>query len=175
MNIISLDNIFPHRRRYNWQTFTVHVSEHRTNWFENYFPCHSEEGFVYDRLINLCVLLHNQSLIFQEALISNLAHVDRLTILDTGSCPLISAFVKRVCQKDIVGKVHCEEFVDRRRALNRLLDLADDTCLFTVLAPDGHVLSGELRSFLDNIRYTADEGLQMYSDNEEKYYPLVFP
>ena len=117
--------------------------------FRYYF---TDDGkFVYDNLINLCIMVKNAGNEFRQVLEKNLPYVDRWTFLDTGSTDNTIKIIKDV-MKDKKGKLYCEPFINFRDSRNRCLDLAGKSCKFNIMLDDTYTLQGNVRDFLTLIR-----------------------
>jgi len=105
----------------------------------------------YDNLINLCVMVKNGGPQFETMLNENKHLIDQWTILDTGSTDDTVEIIKKVLA-DKKGKLYEEPFINFRDSRNRLLELAGQTCKYTVMLDDTYVVKGDLREFLNEAR-----------------------
>ena len=117
--------------------------------FKYYF---TDDGkFVYDNLINLCIMVKNAGNDFRHVLEKNLPFVDRWTFLDTGSTDNTIKIIKDV-MKNKKGNLYCEPFINFRDSRNRCLDLAGQVCKFNIMLDDTYTLQGNVRDFLSYLR-----------------------
>lgn len=139
----------------------IHV--HNSVWeeFQEEFKyCLNNEVLSYDNLINLLIMVKNAGNSFKDILEANLPYIDYWTILDTGSTDKTIDIIKEVL-KDKPGKLFQEPFINFRDSRNRLLDLAEENCVFNVMLDDTYVLKGNIREFLTYAR--ADDVVDSYS------------
>ena len=111
-----------------------------------------ENNFVYDNLIHLVVMVKDAGDDFKNVLEHNIPHIDRLTILDTGSTDNTVNIVKELLATKVRGELYEEPFINFRESRNRALDLAGDICKFTLMLDDTYCINGDLRGFLNEIR-----------------------
>jgi len=111
-----------------------------------------DEVLQYDNLINLCIMVKNGGNQFEQMLKDNMHLIDQWTILDTGS----TDNTVEIIQKTLVGKkrgeLYQEPFINFRDSRNRLLELAGETCKYTLMLDDTYVIKGDLRGFLNETR-----------------------
>jgi hypothetical protein len=111
-----------------------------------------DEKLDYDNLINLCIMVKNGGKQFEDMLNANLHLIDRWTILDTGSTDETIDIINRVLVGKKKGDLFQEPFINFRDSRNRLLELAGETCKFTLMLDDTYVIDGDLRGFLTEVR-----------------------
>jgi len=137
--------------------------------FRYYFDASGQ--FVYDNLIHLCVMVKNGGPLFERALTENLPIVDRWTVLDTGSTDGTQDMIRRVLAGK-KGRLVEEPFLNFRDSRNRCLELAGQSCKYTLMLDDTYAVRGDLRSFLTTIR--SDQFANSYSllilSNDIEYY-----
>jgi len=110
------------------------------------------EKLIYDNLIHLCIMVKNGGKQFETMLTENAKFIDRWTILDTGSTDETVEIINRVLVGKKKGYLFQEPFINFRDSRNRLLELAGDTCKFTLMLDDTYIVNGDLREFLNEIR-----------------------
>jgi hypothetical protein len=110
------------------------------------------EKLAYDNLINLCIMVKNGGKQFEDMLNANMHLIDRWTILDTGSTDETLEIINRVLVGKKKGELFQEPFINFRDSRNRLLELAGESCKFTLMLDDTYVINGDLREFLNEIR-----------------------
>lgn len=111
-----------------------------------------DNKLYYDNLINLCIMVKNGGKQFEDMLNSNMHLIDRWTILDTGSTDETLEIINRVLVGKKKGELYEEPFINFRDSRNRLLELAGESCKFTLMLDDTYVINGDLRGFLNEIR-----------------------
>jgi len=110
------------------------------------------EKLSYDNLINLCIMVKNGGKQFEDMLNSNAHLIDRWTILDTGSTDETIEIINRVLVGKKRGELFQEPFINFRDSRNRLLELAGESCKFTLMLDDTYLINGDLRGFLNEVR-----------------------
>ncbi len=111
-----------------------------------------EEVLQYDNLIHLCIMVKNGGEQFEKMLQDNMHLIDEWTILDTGSTDDTIEIIERTLVDKKKGKLYQEPFINFRDSRNRLLELAGESCKFTLMLDDTYVVNGDLRSFLTEVR-----------------------
>jgi predicted O-methyltransferase YrrM len=111
-----------------------------------------DEVLHYDNLINLCIMVKNGGEQFEKMLQDNMHLIDRWTILDTGSTDNTIDIIERTLVGKKRGELYHEPFLNFRDSRNRLLELAGETCKFTLMLDDTYVVQGDLREFLNEVR-----------------------
>jgi len=119
--------------------------------------------FNYDNLINLCIMVKNAGVQFENMLLKNIDLIDRWTILDTGSSDETIEIINKVLIGKKRGNLYQEPFINFRDSRNRLLELAGQNCSFTLMLDDTYIIKGDLRDFLNEVR--GDQ----YSDSFSLY------
>jgi len=108
-------------------------------------------------------------------------HIDHWTILDTGSTDNTMENITKTL-KNVPGtlyngvKLYNDPFVDFSTARNRALDLAGDTCTFTIMLDDTYSIheGKEMRKFLKKkAKCTREQGYYVIIEDEEKQYPSI--
>jgi glycosyltransferase involved in cell wall biosynthesis/predicted O-methyltransferase YrrM len=120
----------------------------------------SRNQLVFDNLIHLVMMVKNAGAGFREILEKNLPHIDRWTILDTGSTDDTVSMIKETMRSKR-GELFQEPFVDFGTTRNRALELAGTSCKFTLMLDDTYYIQGDLRGFLNEIR--SDQFADSYS------------
>lgn len=120
--------------------------------FKYYFNNNDNNVIYYDNLINLCVMVKNGGDNFKNFLKSNMNLIDKWTILDTGSTDNTIDIINEILVDKKDGKLYQEPFINFRDSRNRLLDLADEECKFTIMLDDTYLVKGKLREFLNFVR-----------------------
>ncbi len=110
------------------------------------------DKLAYDNLINLCIMVKNGGKQFEDMLNANMHLIDRWTILDTGSTDETLEIINRVLIGKKKGDLFQEPFINFRDSRNRLLELAGESCKFTLMLDDTYVINGDLRGFLNEVR-----------------------
>jgi hypothetical protein len=106
----------------------------------------------FDNLINLCIMVKNGGVQFEQMLKDNLPVIDKWTILDTGSTDETVDIINRILVGKKDGKLYQEPFINFRDSRNRLLDLAGLDCKYKLMLDDTYVVKGNLREFLSEVR-----------------------
>lgn len=135
-------------------------------WYQDfhYYLQHQSNGqtiLEYDNLMNLCIMVKNGGAQFEDMLKANLPIIDEWTILDTGSTDDTVDIIKRVLVDKKKGKLYQEPFTNFRDSRNRLLELAGESCKYTIMLDDTYVIQGDLRNFFNLVR--GDQFATSYS------------
>jgi len=131
----------------------VYVPERLNSAFFDVFHYYIRgEKLVYDNLINLCIMVKNGGKQFENMLTENMHLIDRWTILDTGSTDDTIEVINRVLVGKKRGELFQEPFINFRDSRNRLLELAGESCKFTLMLDDTYIVKGDLRGFLNEVR-----------------------
>jgi hypothetical protein len=131
----------------------VYVPERLKTEFFNAFHYYIRgEKLFYDNLINLCIMVKNGGKQFENMLTENMNFIDRWTILDTGSTDDTIEVINRVLVGKKKGELFQEPFINFRDSRNRLLELAGESCKFTLMLDDTYIVKGDLRGFLNEVR-----------------------
>jgi hypothetical protein len=118
----------------------------------HYYIKNCDDKLYYDNLIHLCIMVKNGGPQFENMLKSNMHLIDRWTILDTGSTDETIEIINRVLVEKKKGELFQEPFINFRDSRNRLLELAGESCNFTLMLDDTYIINGNLRGFLNEIR-----------------------
>ena len=124
----------------------------------------------YDNLINLCIMVKNGGEQFEQMLMDNMGIIDKWTILDTGSTDNTLDIIKKVLVDKKKGNLYQEPFKNFKDSRNRLLELAGQSCKYTVMLDDTYVVKGDLRDFLNTVRsdqFSDSFSLYIKSDDVE--------
>lgn len=155
-----------------WRGWPLQIAE--TDWdyfrhhFQHFFTPTGE--FVFDNLINVCMMVKDAGPGFADILRRNLPYMDYCTILDTGSTDgTVETVFEILKEKD--GQLVQEPFINFRDSRNRLLDIAGDRCAFNIMLDDTYVLNGRIREFLEFARGddVADSYSIVISDSDTMY------
>jgi predicted O-methyltransferase YrrM len=112
---------------------------------------HIKRVLNYDNLIHLCIMVKNGGEPFETMLTENIHLIDKWTILDTGSTDnTIDTINKLLSRKK--GTLYKESFINFRDSRNRLLEIAGNTCKYTLMLDDTYHIKGNLRYFLNLVR-----------------------
>jgi tetratricopeptide (TPR) repeat protein len=129
--------------------------------FQKHFELYFENGVLaYDNLIHLTMIIKNGGDSLADVLRENMKSIDEYTILDTGSTDNTVQVIKEVL-KNKKGRVFEEPFINFRDSRNRCLDLAGDSCKFTMMLDDTYIIKENLREFLQVVR--GDQFADSYS------------
>lgn len=148
---------------YEWEDMNLCIyipRELNLNFIEEFNSFIINNKFVYDNLINLCVMVKNAGDGFEKIIENNLHLVDRWTFLDTGSTDNTVEIIKKVLANK-KGTLYQEPFINFRESRNRCLDLAGKYCKYNLMLDDTYVVKGDLRKFLTEIR--GDQYVSSYS------------
>lgn len=154
----------PWKQRPGW---FVHVHPESWNRFQYIYyrniriEAHYEIIWDYENLLHLVMMVKNAGKGFRQVLEKNIPHIDRWTILDTGSTDGTIQIIKDVLDSRVRGKLYQEPFVDFSTTRNRALELAGTVCKYVVMLDDTYWLTGNLREFLTEIR--SDQFADSYS------------
>lgn len=124
-------------------------------------------------LLELVMIIKNGADTIIPVLESVAPYIDAWTILDTGSTDGTQELITKILQ-NIPGKLHQEPFVDFRHSRNRVLDLSENKCKYTLMLDDSYILHGgeHLRRLLQKSR---EGGYSLRITNEKRtteYYSL---
>jgi len=124
-------------------------------------------------LLGLCMIVKNEAPRIAEVLASYRPHIDRWTILDTGSTDGTQDLIRRELV-DVPGDLHEEPFVDFATSRNRALELHGQDTVFTIM-PNGDVLQGgaDLVGFLEAHRRDHVGAYRVRISPGHYYHPLV--
>jgi tetratricopeptide (TPR) repeat protein len=128
---------------------------------EFHFFMKDNNEFDYDNLIDLCMIVKNAGDTFEEILKKNMHLIDKWTILDTGSTDNTIEIINRVLVGKKRGQLFQEPFINFPESRNRCLDLAKNTCKYTLMLDDTYIVQGDLREFLNTVR--GDQFATSYS------------
>jgi tetratricopeptide (TPR) repeat protein len=146
----------------------VHTS--KIDEFQTHFAGYFENGVLtYDNLIHLTMIIKNGGDSLADVLRENMRSFDEYTILDTGSTDNTVEILKEVL-KNKKGRVYEEPFINFRDSRNRCLDLAGDSCKFTIMLDDTYIIKENLRRFLQTVRgdqFADSFSLYIKSDDVE--------
>uniref|UniRef100_A0A6C0JXH7 Glycosyltransferase 2-like domain-containing protein n=1 Tax=viral metagenome TaxID=1070528 RepID=A0A6C0JXH7_9ZZZZ len=154
---------------------TVYVPDKYSDIFYENFKYYiitvkDEEFLQYDNLIDLCIMVKNGGEQFEQMLENNIHLIDKWTILDTGSTDDTINIINKTLVGKKKGKLYQEKFINFRDSRNRLLELAGETCKYTLMLDDTYVVKGDLRSFLNEVRgdqFADSFSLYIKSDDVE--------
>lgn len=90
-------------------------------------------------LLHLVMIVKDAEDVIQKTLQAVKPFIDRWTILDTGSSDQTIQIIKQT-MKGKTGNVYQEPFVDFSTSRNRALDLAGQTCKYTLMLDDSYIL-----------------------------------
>ena len=135
-----------------------------------------QQQLAYDNLIHLVIMVKNAGTGFEEVLKKTVPHIDRWTVLDTGSTDGTQEVVRRVLGAAKPGNLYEEPFVNFRESRNRSLELAGSGggshCKFTLILDDTYWVDGPLRTFLQTVRgdqYATSYSAMILSGDSEYY------
>lgn len=134
-----------------------------------------QQQLAYDNLIHLVIMVKNAGSGFEAVLKKTLPHIDRWTVLDTGSTDGTQGVVRRVLGAAKPGNLYEEPFVNFRESRNRSLELAGSRgshCKFTLILDDTYWVDGPLRQFLQTVRgdqYATSYSAMIISGDSEYY------
>jgi len=136
---------------------TIYIPDkHTDEFYEQFKWCiktiKDVEVLDYDNLINLCIMVKNGGYQFEQMLQQNMHLIDQWTILDTGSTDNTVEIINKTLVGKKRGNLYQEPFINFRDSRNRLLELAGQTCKYTLMLDDTYVVNGDLRGFLNEVR-----------------------
>lgn len=138
------------------QSFFLSISknnlEHFIQQYHWYIHEDDKNRLHFDNLIHLVMIVKNAGSGFREILEKNIPHIDRWTILDTGSTDDTISIIKEVLSPKVRGELYQEPFIDFGTTRNRALQLAGQVCKFTLMLDDTYYIKGDLKSFLNEVR-----------------------
>lgn len=133
--------------------FELYVPKKRKEEFEIHFRYFINPSLQldYDNLIHFCMIVKNGGKQLEDMLLCSLPFIDRWTIIDTGSTDETVNIINKVlgCKK---GKLYQIPFIDFSTTRNQCLDLAGNTCKYTIMLDDTYYVNGNLREFLKKTR-----------------------
>uniref|UniRef100_A0A6C0JZ61 Glycosyltransferase 2-like domain-containing protein n=1 Tax=viral metagenome TaxID=1070528 RepID=A0A6C0JZ61_9ZZZZ len=124
----------------------------------------------YDNLIHVCIMVKNGGAQFEQMLMDNIHLMDRWTILDTGSTDNTIETIHKILVGKKKGYLYQEPFINFKEGRNRLLELAETSCKYTLMLDDTFVIGGNLRKFLTETRgdqFSTSFSLYIKSDDLE--------
>jgi predicted O-methyltransferase YrrM len=138
-------------------TLSVYIPhEFNSAFYENFKyyiqTIDDDEVLHYDNLINLCIMVRNGGDQFEQMLLDNMHLIDQWTILDTGSTDNTVEIIQKTLVGKKKGELYQEPFINFRDSRNRLLELAGESCKYTLMLDDTYVIKGDLRGFLNEVR-----------------------
>jgi len=132
-------------------------------------------------LLELVMIVKNSGNDIIKMLEAARDHIDHWTILDTGSTDNTMENITKTL-KNVPGtlyngvELYDDPFVDFSTARNRALELAGDTCTFTIMLDDTYSIHDgkEMRKFLKKkAKCTREQGYYVIIEDEEKHYPSI--
>jgi glycosyltransferase involved in cell wall biosynthesis len=128
-------------------------------------------------LLCFVAIVKNEAHCIKRTLDSVKSHVDAWCILDTGSTDGTQAIIQEV-MKDLPGSLYEEPFVNFAVSRNRVLELAGDQTVFTLMMSADETLDGgpKLREVLDKQRDAQDNGayaVEMRDDHSRWAFPRI--
>ena len=146
----GLNDIFENKIKISKLNLWLYYSnDYKDLFHENFWYYLKDNELDYDNLIHLCIMVKNGGDTFKQVLEKNLEFVDKWTILDTGSTDSTIDIIKEVLVDKKKGQLFCEPFINFRDSRNRLLELAGNSCKYTLMLDDTYIIKGKLREFLD--------------------------
>lgn len=125
----------------------------------------------FDNLIHLVMIVKNAGDTFKEVLEKNIPHIDRWTILDTGSTDNTVQVIQQTLGPKVRGELYQEPFVDFGTSRNRVLELAGQVCKFTLMLDDTYYIEGDLRGFLNEVRSDQfSDSFSLYITSDDVQY-----
>lgn len=109
---------------------------------------HNSNIFHFDNLLQLAMIVKNAGDNFKKILEKIIPHIDRWTIIDTGSTDSTIDIIENYLSKKIRGNLYHEPFTNFRDCRNRCLDLCGDFCEYIIMLDDSYYIEGDIRSFL---------------------------
>jgi predicted O-methyltransferase YrrM/tetratricopeptide (TPR) repeat protein len=106
----------------------------------------------YNNLVHLSMIVKNGGKELENMLTKNFKHIDRWTILDTGSTDNTVEIINRILVGKKKGELYHEPFVNFRESRNRVLDLTGTSCKFIITLDDTYLIEGDLKKFLNYVR-----------------------
>ena len=165
-DITVLNNIYKYKFRLTRSDQYLYINDDFIELFNSQFHYYmtnkdDKYEFDYDNLINYTMMVKNGGDEFEQVLRDNLHHIDRWTILDTGSTDNTVDIINRVLVGTKKGKLFQEPFINFRESRNRCLDLAGTSCSYNLMLDDTYVVRGDLRAFLNEVR--GDQYIDSFS------------
>lgn len=149
IDLDALNNIFDNKIKVSKLNLWLYYSnDYKDLFHENFWYYLKDNELDYDNLIHLCIMVKNGGDTFKQVLEENLEFVDKWTILDTGSTDSTIDIIKEVLVDKKKGKLFYEPFINFRDSRNRLLELAGNSCKYTLMLDDTYIIKGNLREFL---------------------------
>jgi glycosyltransferase involved in cell wall biosynthesis/tetratricopeptide (TPR) repeat protein len=142
--ILKLNNY----KQYKFSDKYIYVNNNKLNTFQESLKFEIDNNEItYNNLLHLLIMVKNAGEGFRDVLKENLVHVDRWTILDTGSTDNTIQIIKETCANKR-GTLYQEPFINFRDSRNRCIELAGKSCKFNVMLDDTYILNGQIRDFL---------------------------
>ena len=137
----------------------------------HFFISPQNNDILYNNLIHLTMIVKNAGDNFEHILQQNLPYIDRWTILDTGSTDNTIDIIHKVLVNKKKGNLFQEPFINFRDSRNRCLELAGNSCTFTIMLDDTYVLQGPLREFLETVRGDQfSDSFSLYITSDDTQY-----
>ena len=166
------NNNFKYKYRVSGTNYFVYLNN-IDNFIEifKYYIDFKTNTLFYDNLINLCLMVKNGGEKFEDFLNSNIHLIDKWTILDTGSTDNTIDTINKILVGKKDGILFQEPFINFRDSRNRLLELAEESCKFTLMLDDTYIVRGDLRNFLNFVRGDQySSSFSIYIDNNDVKY-----
>jgi tetratricopeptide (TPR) repeat protein len=110
---------------------------------------------TYDNLLHLVMIVKNSGELLEKMLMAVRPHIDKWTIVDTGSTDNTMDIVRRVMTYPS-GQLLERPFDNFRDSRNHSLEMAGKSCVFNMVLDDSYILNGGdvLRQYLTEMRHT---------------------
>lgn len=162
VNLDILNNLHENKIKITKLNLWLYYSNKYKNLIYKNFSYYIKNSELdYDNLINLCIMVKNGGDTFKQVLEENINIIDKWTILDTGSTDSTIDIIKEVLVGKKKGQLFCEPFINFRDSRNRLLELAGNSCKYTLMLDDTYLIKGNLIEFLNISR--GDQFSSSYS------------
>ena len=168
----QLDEYYECKIKISTLNLWLYLPKHFYKRFYHYFSYYIiNDEFNYSNLVNLCILVKNGGDTFKQVLEENLPYFDKWTILDTGSTDSTVDIVNEVLVGKKKGTLHNEPFSNFRDSRNKLLELAGNSCCYTLMLDDTYIVKGNLIDFLTTTRGDQfSTSFSMYLNSSDSEY-----
>lgn len=166
-----LDKIYHIKYQLSDTPTYLYLPEKHKSLFHSTFHFYLNKNILYyDNLINLCIMVKDAGPGFEEVLTENMKHIDKWTILDTGSTDETINIIKKVLVKK-PGNLYQEPFINFRDSRNRLLELAGKDCKYLMILDDTYIIQGKYREFLSHVRGHVDtDSYNLFISTDDVHY-----
>lgn len=139
---------------YEYWDHILLVHKNSEEYFLKTFP-KPDRIKTYNNLLHLIMIVKNSGELLEKMLTAVRPHIDRWTIVDTGSTDETMDIVRRVMTYPS-GQLLQRPFDNFRDSRNHSIDAAGNSCIFNMVLDDSYILNGGeiLRDYLTEMRHS---------------------